>query len=293
MIIHGAFDTHVHFAPHAKVKANTDALTLGKHAVEHEMAGMVLKCNYFPSVPVAYLVHQTYPRLKVYGGIVMNPSVGGVNPMAVKTAIAYGEGKPGEYCRFVCLPTFYSKRDVQFHHREEEPIILVQNNRVIDDLRRVFDLIAEHSLALLTGHVGEDELFPVVEQAKSQGVSNIVVGHPCSPVVDISLEAQRQLGQMGAVMQQCCVETYPYYERKYGIPGPSYDDLANAIRYVGTEHCILATDMGGDAGFNPPPADGFATYIEEMAKRGFTEQELTAMCVTHPLALYTDGLRKE
>ena len=290
MHIKDAFDTHVHFAPHAKVKANTDALSLACLAAENDMAGFVLKCNCFPSVGIAYLAHLLYPKLKIFGGIVINPQIGGLNPAAVRAAISYGEGKPAEYCRFVCLPTFYSARDIEFHKKKETPIELVKDGQVVDDLKRILDLVAEHSIVLLSGHTGERELFPVVEQAIRQGVENIVLCHPSSPVVDISLEGQKALAGMGVVMQQCCVETYPYYEKKYGIPGPSFDDLARAIRFVGVEHCIIATDMGADAGINPNPVEGFAHYINELEKRGFSEEEISMMAAEHPLKLYTDDM---
>lgn len=285
----GVFDTHVHFAPHAKVKANTDALSLARLAAEREMAGLVLKCNSFPSVGIAYLAHLVCPELKLFGGIVINWQIGGLNPVAVETAIRYGEGKPAEYCRFVCLPTFYSARDIAFHNKTDSPIRLVEGGKVVDGLKRILDLVAAHSLVLMTGHIGEEELFPVVEQAIQQGVEKIVVCHPSSPVVGLSLEVQKALAGMGAVMQQCCVETYPYYEQKYGIPGPSFDDLAEAIRFVGPERCILATDMGADAGINPDPVSGFAHYLDELQKRGFTEGELYRMAAEQPLRLFTDG----
>lgn len=290
MCLKGAFDTHVHFAPHAKGKANTDALSLARLAAEQEMAGLVLKCNSFPSVGIAYLAHLVCPELKVFGGVVLNPQIGGLNPAAVETAIRYGEGRPAAFCRYVCLPTFYSSRDIAFHHKAETPIELVRDGRTVDGLKRIFDLIAAHSLVLMTGHVGEEEIFPVVEQAIRQGVKHIVLCHPSSPVVGLSLDAQKALAGMGAVMQQCCVETYPYYEQKYGIPGPSFDDLAEAIRFVGPEHCILATDMGADTGVNPDPVSGFAHYIRQLQQRGFTQEELYRMAAEHPLQLFTDGI---
>lgn len=290
MHIKGAFDTHVHFAPHSKVKANTDALSLAALAKQQEMSGLVLKCNAFPSVAAAYLAHLTCPETKVFGGIVINPLIGGLNPAAVRAAICYGDGNPGEYCRFVCLPTFYSKRDIEFHKKNEQAIELIKNGQVVDELKEILDLVAENKLVLMSGHVGEDELYPVIQQAKQQGVTNLVLCHPSSPVVNISVEAQKQFSRMGAVMQQCCVETYPYYEKKYGIPGPSFDDLANAIRSVGVEHCIIASDMGADAGINPNPIDGFMNFIDELEKRGFSETELVMMAAKHPQQLFTEGM---
>lgn len=286
----GVFDTHVHYAPHARVKANTDALSLARLAKESDMAGFVLKCNCFPSVGAAYLAKRICPELNIFGGIVINPQIGGLNVEAIKAAIRYGEGNPAEYCRFVCLPTFYSVRDIAFHHKKETPIELVKGGAVVDDLKRILDLVAEHALVLMSGHVGESELFAVMEQAVRQGVRNMVLCHPSSPVVNLSLEAQRALAEMGAVMQHCCVETYPYYEKKYGFAGPSFDDLAKAIRFVGAEHCIIASDMGADAGVNPNPVEGFANYINELQQRGLTEEEIFMMAATHPLQLFTDGM---
>lgn len=291
MHINGAFDSHVHFAPHAKVKANTDALTLVSLARKHNMAGLVLKCNCFPSVGIAYLAGLTCPDVKIYGGIVINPQIGGLNYTAVKSAIAYGEGENGKYCRFVCLPTFFSARDIEYHKKNETAIELVKSHKVVDELKRILDLVAEHSLVLMSGHVGSKEIFQVVEQARRQGVKNIVICHPSSPVIDLTLTEQKQLAGLGAIMQQCCVETYPYFEKKYGVPGPSFDDLAKAIRYVGVESCILASDMGADSGVNPDPVTGFADYIDQMDRLGFTEAELRYMAAEKPRQLFTDGLQ--
>jgi hypothetical protein len=43
--------------------------------------------------------------IKVYGMIVLNKFVGGLNIAAVQEAINLGEGLPGEYTKIVSLPT--------------------------------------------------------------------------------------------------------------------------------------------------------------------------------------------
>jgi hypothetical protein len=61
-------------------------------------------------------------------------------------------------------------------------------------------------------------------------------------------------------------------------------DYADAIRQVGPEHVILATDLGGvPPNTNYPlEAQGFQLYLEEMHKLGFSLAELNLMAKTNP-----------
>jgi microsomal dipeptidase-like Zn-dependent dipeptidase len=61
------------------------------------------------------------------------------------------------------------------------------------------------------------------------------------------------------------------------------DRLAEDIRKVGVEHAILSSDLG-QAG-NPLPADGFATYMEALRAKGFSNQELDRMAKQNPARL--------
>ena len=113
---------------------------------------MLIKCNTFPSTGYAYLARKYYPRLAVYGGIVINHQIGGLNPVAVDSAVKYGEGVAGKYCRFVCLPTFAAVNDVMFHKRDYAPICCVNDKgKIYDDLKRIFDIIVRTNQILLLG----------------------------------------------------------------------------------------------------------------------------------------------
>jgi microsomal dipeptidase-like Zn-dependent dipeptidase len=60
----------------------------------------------------------------------------------------------------------------------------------------------------------------------------------------------------------------------------SVEQYASAIRAVGPEHCVLASDLGQAA--NPLPADGLRTFIDALRDCGLTEQELARMTVHNP-----------
>jgi hypothetical protein len=52
------------------------------------MKAIVLKSHAFPIAPLAMMVERTISGIKVFGGLALNYSVGGINPEAVKAAIA-------------------------------------------------------------------------------------------------------------------------------------------------------------------------------------------------------------
>ena len=61
------------------------------------------------------------------------------------------------------------------------------------------------------------------------------------------------------------------------------DRLADDIRKVGIEHAILSSDLGQRG--NPLPADGYATYMEALRRKGFTDQELDRMAKAESRAI--------
>ena len=88
-ILKGSYDLHVHAAPDTEER-RMDALEAARHAYEAEMGGFVLKSHQYPTAPLTYALNRMYPGLKVYGSIVLNRSVGGVNPDAVEVAAGLG-----------------------------------------------------------------------------------------------------------------------------------------------------------------------------------------------------------
>ncbi len=62
------------------------------------MRGLVLKNHYEPTASLAYIVRKEVPGIEVFGGIDLNLSVGGMNPIAVEHMAAITGG-----IRALCL----------------------------------------------------------------------------------------------------------------------------------------------------------------------------------------------
>jgi predicted TIM-barrel fold metal-dependent hydrolase len=63
----------------------------------------------------------------------------------------------------------------------------------------------------------------------------------------------------------------------------SMEDFAKAIKEVGAQHCIMATDLGQY--LNPTPADGMKEFILELQKRGITNEQINWMAKKNPARL--------
>lgn len=63
----------------------------------------------------------------------------------------------------------------------------------------------------------------------------------------------------------------------------SMEDFAKAIKEVGAQYCIMATDLGQY--LNPTPADGMKEFILELQKRGITNEQINWMARKNPARL--------
>jgi predicted metal-dependent phosphotriesterase family hydrolase len=61
------------------------------------------------------------------------------------------------------------------------------------------------------------------------------------------------------------------------------DRIAADVRRIGVEHAIISSDLG--KGGAEMPTEGFATLIEAMRQKGFTNEELDRMTKENPARL--------
>ena len=280
----GTIDMHVHSNPHSSGKKNLNAWQAAEQAKAAGMAAIVLKCNFFPTGGLAYILSRIVKDFKVFGGIVLNASIGGINPAAVEKAIFYGEGNPGEFTKVVWMPTFSASTDTKFNRRPiSEKVDVIRNGVVVPELLPIFDLIARYNLVLATGHLSEEEALPVIHAARQHGVSKIVLTHPSGVIPGISLSGQKQAVDFGALVE-LCYDITDYYRKKYGHC-LSAREIVDFVRDVGPHSFIMSTDLGADAGVNPPPAKGMGLFIEDLLDLGLPKETVEIMSVRNPSML--------
>jgi hypothetical protein len=231
-----------------------------------------------------------YPQLatdatgfRVFGGIALNLSVGGLNPHAVRAALKLG-------AKTVWLPTLHSLKFVankshvanlagEIGNNLQGIYILKEDGSLKEELYPIFDLIIEHDSSLATGHVSIEEAKVVVREAAKRGVKKIVVTHPLASFVNYTVEDMKEILDLGATWLE---HVFNDTTRQVGHP-ITRDALFSGIKAVGARHCIMSTDAG--QWLNPVPCQQMGIYIQDMLHFGFSEEDIRTMVSDNPGAM--------
>ena len=287
--LEGAYDLQVHVGPDV-IARRIDDLDCAKEFLARGLKGFVLKSHYMQTGERAQVVTKAVPGSRVYGALTLNHSVGGFNPVAVELA-----GRTG--CKIVWMPTvdaknetagrldggsaklpFWAKiqRELAADGISPPPLSAIdESGRLIEAARRCLERIAKHNMILATGHLGRPEIFALVRVAQEMGLKKVVVTHAEFPSQGLTGDEQKELADMGAIIEHCFTTTYTG-------KAPWETAFAN-IRKAGVSRAVIATDLGQT--INPPVAEGFAMFAQRLLDAGFSAAEVHTMAVTNPTRL--------
>jgi len=279
----GVIDMHVHPDPDVFGRALTD-MEVATVARRKGMRGIVLKNHVVPTADRAAIVMQQLPGLEVWGGIVLNKSVGGINPSAVEWMhrMSGGRGK------VVWLPTFDSDKHVKtLVDKNRSGLVVAPGGRVTPEMEEVLKIIARESLVLATGHVHAEEVVAVARRAKELGVKNILVTHGLTNIPGLSMAQAKEVVALGGMIEIC------YLQFMTG-PNAQYDwmkhweqvgtaQVATAVRELGADGIVLSTDLGQQGMMTPP--DGVENAIAALRKAGISQEDIDKMMKRNPARL--------
>jgi hypothetical protein len=289
-LVRGGVDVHVHISPDV-VERRIDDVGLARRCEEVGLAGFVMKSHYTSTAERASVVRGVVPGIAALGALVLNRAIGGMNPLAVEIAAREG-------ARVVWMPTtdsnterehlahqgpdanlpVWAKVEAEFAERgiKSGPVATLDDTGdPLPDTRLVLEVIAEHGLVLATGHLGREEVFPIVSAARAAGIEHVVVTHPDFPAQDFSIEEQLELAGMGAWIERCF--TTPHTGKC------SWDQWLEGARAVGPQRTFVSSDLGQLA--NPPVEDGLPLMADRLLDAGFEEDDVRTMTVTNTRAV--------
>jgi hypothetical protein len=271
--LRGAIDIHVHGNPD-NVARSLDGLEAARFAKDKGMRAIVLKSHFDPTAGLAWLARKAVPGIEVFGGIDLNLPVGGMNAHAVEHMARVNGG----WGRVVWMSTFDAENQVRTGKSPNAPYVRVsQNGALLPETKAVIAAIRKHNLVLASGHVSAQEALLMFEEGQRLGVRGMVATHGMSTPTSLTVEQAQRAARLGAFIE------FVSGTLANASAQSRIDRIAEDIRKVGVEHAILSSDLG-QAG-NPLPADGYATYMEALRKKGFTDQELDRMAKQNPARL--------
>ena len=271
--LRGAIDIHVHANPD-NVPRSLDGLEAARFAKDKGMRAIVLKSHFDPTAGLALLARKAVPGIEVFGGIDLNLPVGGMNAHAVEHMARVNGG----WGRIVWMSTFDSENQVRASKSNAPFVRVSQNGALLPETKAVIAAIAKHNLVLASGHVSAQEALLMFEEGRRLGVRGMVATHGMSPPTSLT----RRTGAAGhaarrvhRVRQRHARCTPTRRRRSIGLPTTSARSASS------TRSSRPISDRRG----NPLPADGYATYMEALRKKGFTDQELDRMAKENPARL--------
>jgi hypothetical protein len=265
--LEGAVDLHVHSAPDVDRRRFND-LELARAAKLAGMGAILIKSHQNSTVERTWLVSQSVGSIRVYGGLVLNETVGGLNPAAVRLALEMG-------AREIWMPTRSARNHRSYHGLSGGISILNEQGELLVVVKEILQELASSDCILGTGHLSPEETSVLVEAAASLGVSKILVTHPEWGPTFHSYEAQKKLAKSYPVFfERCFVSTTHVCGH---VP---FETIERAIIETGVERTVLASDLGQPD--TPPPAEGLRLYAERLRSSGFSMDQVRTMMQANP-----------
>lgn len=279
-LLEGAVDLHIHAGPDIFPR-ELDEVDVIMQAKEIGMRAVLLKSHFTTNADRVYMLRKNFEGIGIYGNLVLNHSVGAVNPEAVFTALNFGAKR-------IEMPTVDSKQHIKILGRTypwsriqlpkiEGISILNSDGDLIPGVREVANLVSEYNAILCTGHLTTPEMFALIHEARDAGVEKILVTHADLDVVSVSKEDQKKMANLGALIEHSFTPCTHLRQRL------DPRNIAEAIRYVGAKHCIMSSDMGQPV--NPSPKEGFRMFVKTMLHLGISEHEINIMIRDNPSKL--------
>jgi hypothetical protein len=303
--VRDSYDLHIHCGPES-LPRQFNFVGIAEELRKYEMRGGALKSHfqYTTSWCIQVMEDERFKHLRMISSVTLNWYVGGIRIDPILAAIgtratwenqAASQGKEVHHLPIIVwFPTIHSSSNLSANEREIplsaqgrnkshevysrlsrdiRPVTVVDN----ESLDAVLDTIYRNNLILATGHLSQQESLFLVTKASKKGIKKMIITHP---VYDISLEYQKKLVNMGAVIEHTFAA--------YSVDGMSMNVIADQISAVGHQNCILTSDLGQLR--QPSPPEGLMKFTDLLLKKGLTNEHVKVMLKENPRKLIEDPL---
>jgi hypothetical protein len=273
-----AIDLHAHYAPDLRPRRDdADPVSIARAARDAGMRAVVLKNAEAESVSMAFLARAEVPGIDVFGGVVLDRQVGGLNPAIVDYVATLKHGCCG---RIVWMPTTDAENAVRASGEQRPFVPIARDGALLPATEAVLDAIARNHLVLATGHSSAREVLLLTAAARRRGIRGVVVTHEMQGPVDMDLAQLRAAAADGAYLEFVVDGLFIAGQHDFAAEMHRY---AAMIRAVGVEHFVLSSDLGQAE--NPDHEDGLLALYGALRAEGFSLSEIHRMAAENPARL--------
>lgn len=283
-LLQGAIDLHCHSGP-SIIERKLNHREAAKEAEAAGMQALAFKDHYYGTTPASRILKETAfanAKIKLLSGIVLNNTVGGLNPYAVEHELMLG----GD---IIWMPTLSAANHIRYFHRknfigpgasmrkQKALSVLDANGKVTEPVLEILELIAHHGAVLAAGHLHISEIWLLFEAARKAGVTKLLINHPAL-FIECSLADMRELAESGVYLEQCACMLIDCPNRQH-----TNEQMISFIEAAGVDQTILSSDLGQMN--SPRPVDGFREIIALCLTLGFSDEDVRKMVSTNAARL--------
>jgi hypothetical protein len=286
-VLRGAVDLYVHTSPELLPRRVDDIGLASQMKADGFRAAMMW--NQFSHTGERATVASGVTGFDMRGSIILNGTVGGLNPRVTEHAIRMGA------C-YVSMPTMsggsYQNR-VSDYARAASMLagsvpVTDESGAVLPAVHDIIDVVNQYDVVLGLGYVSRADARAVLYAARDRGVRKIGVLRPFSPLGFTDEEVAEAMEIPGVVLQFPCSSVLaaaaplaPTEGAATGA-GPDAPAIAGAIRRYGAERCVVMSDTGWN---DLMPLEWFTLGCSTLAQLGIGSRDLRTLVCDTPARL--------
>lgn len=283
-IIKSSIDLHYHIGPEIIPRKFNNVIGLIKN-IKGKLSGIALKNHFYPTTPFINEV-KNKEKINLIGSVVLNNSVGGLNPEAIYSASIISREPIIVWFPTISAQNFLDKTKYEiakewvqkkdFKARSSKNVkgiyILDQKGGLNKKTIEVLQTIKKTNSILATGHISWKETKQLIKGAMNIGIKKIIITHPIYQKINMPISEQVNFAKKGCFIEVCY--------SMYSIDKIPISKIAYQIKKIGPNNIILSSDVGQK--FSPNPDIALKMFSKLLIKEGITLEMLYLMLVENP-----------
>lgn len=140
------------------------------------------------------MIRKAVEGIEIMGSLTLNDGVGGINPRAVEVSARLG-------AKVVWMPTLSSLKDRKSRGFDKGIFFLGEDGELLPEVREVLALVKEFDLVIGTGHISEEEMTKLFDEAHHMAIRKFVITHPLKIAgTSLDLHVQKEFADRGSFM---------------------------------------------------------------------------------------------
>jgi hypothetical protein len=296
-ILEGVIDIHVHGAPLGGWLAGRPKLTdTSIQASKAKMKALVFKDHNTMTNNCADIIQDFLGRMQkdaqargeeftpveVYGGLVLNDTVGGMNPHAVEVCLGYGR------CKEIWLPSLDAAHQYEAMGRPGG-MRVAEGNSLTAETIKVLQILHDYNsnrkgdrCSLSTCHVSNEEKSAILCYVKTKKLNvDVLLDHVTQEMTILTPTEAKEMIDLGGYLEfaECSCVPWPGMQDWIIAFDYSFNLIKELIKEKGPDHIVLITDAG-QPGNEPVP--GWRMFIKTLLAQGVSEADINVMAKEVP-----------